>query len=61
MEEVKRMAIDLELPSLSVFGIKEEDFDEIAAKSEANSSNPDNPKILTKADYVGILKKLTSA
>ncbi|HPE67459.1 MAG TPA: iron-containing alcohol dehydrogenase, partial [Synergistales bacterium] len=61
VEEVKQMARDLELPSISVFGVKEEDFEEIAAKSEANSSNPDNPKILSKADYVHILRKLTTA
>ncbi len=61
VEEVKRMALDLELPSISVFGVREEDFEEIAAKSEANSSNPDNPKILSKADYIHILRKLTKA
>ncbi len=61
VEEVKQMALDLELPSISVFGVREEDFEEIAAKSEANSSNPDNPKILLKADYVHILRKLTTA
>lgn len=60
VEEVKQMARDLELPSISVFGVREEDFEEIAAKSEANSSNPDNPKILSKADYVNILRKLTT-
>ncbi len=59
MEEVKRMAVDLELPSLSVFGVREEDFDEIAAKSEANSSNPDNPRIMIKDDYIAVLRKLT--
>lgn len=56
--EVKQMALDLELPSISVFGVREEDFDEIAAKSEANSSNPDNPKVMTKDDYVSVLRKL---
>jgi alcohol dehydrogenase len=59
--EVKQMAVDLELPSLSVFGVREEDFGEIAEKSEANSSNPDNPKIMTKTDYVNVLRKLTTA
>jgi alcohol dehydrogenase len=59
VEEVKRMAVDLELPSLSVFGVREEDFDEIAAKSEANSSNPDNPKIMKQNDYIAVLRKLT--
>jgi len=59
VEEVKRMAMDLELPSLSVFGVREEDFGEIAAKSEANSSNPDNPKIMKKDDYIAVLRKLT--
>ena len=59
MEEVKKMAEDLELPSLSVFGVKEEDFGEIAEKSVANSSNPDNPKIMKKDDYIAVLRKLT--
>ncbi len=57
--EVKKMAEDLELPSLSVFGVKEEDFGEIAEKSVANSSNPDNPKIMKKDDYIAVLRKLT--
>ena len=58
--EVKRMAADLRLPSISVFGVKEKDFDEIAEKSAANSSNPDNPKIMTKQDYAAVLKRLTA-
>lgn len=59
VEEVKQMAIDLELPSLSVFGVREEDFEEIGKKSEQNGSNPSNPRIMTKEDYVEVLKKLT--
>ena len=57
--EVQQMARDLELPSLSLFGVREEDFEELGRKAEANSSNPDNPRILTKDDYIILLKKLT--
>ncbi|GAB1486685.1 hypothetical protein MASR2M79_17360 [Aminivibrio sp.] len=57
--EVQQMARDLELPSLSLFGVREEDFEELGCKAEANLSNPDNPRILTKDDYVILLKKLT--
>lgn len=60
VREVKAMALDLELPSLAVFGVREEDFDEIAAKSEANGSNSSNPRILTKGDYMNLLRKLLS-
>ncbi|NLK18642.1 MAG: iron-containing alcohol dehydrogenase [Synergistaceae bacterium] len=59
VEEVKQLARDLELPSLSAFGVRLEDFAEIGEKSEKNGSNPSNPKIMTKDDYVEILKKLT--
>lgn len=59
VEEVKKMALDLELPTLSAFGVKEEDFEEIGEKSEQNGSNPSNPKIMTKEDYMEVLKKLT--
>ena len=57
--EVQQMARDLELPSLSLFGVRKEDFEELGCKAEANLSNPDNPRILTKDDYVILLKKLT--
>lgn len=59
VREVQQMAVDLELPSIEVFGVREEDFEVIAAKSEANLSNSDNPKVMTKEDYVEILKTLT--
>ena len=59
VEEVKQMARDLGLPTLSAFGVRAEDFTEIGEKSEKNGSNPSNPKIMTRDDYVEILKKLT--
>ena len=59
VREVQQMARDLELPSIAVFGVREEDFEIIAAKAEANLSNPDNPRVLTRADYVALLRILT--
>lgn len=59
VEEVKQLARDLGLPTLSAFGVRAEDFAEIGEKSEKNGSNPSNPKIMTRDDYVEVLKKLT--
>lgn len=55
---VKDLAQKVGLPDFRSFAVPESDFPLIAEKSAANGSNRDNIPILTKEDYLQILKRL---
>jgi len=52
VEAVKQLAVDVKLPSFSSFGVKPEDIEELAYKSYVNGSNIDNPRPMSKDDYL---------
>ena len=58
VETVKQLAVDLNLPSFSSFGVKAEDVEELAVKSFVNGSNVDNPRPMTKDDYVILFNRM---
>jgi alcohol dehydrogenase class IV len=51
VEEVAKLARDVELPPFRDLGAKKEDLEEIAIKSAKNGSNMDNPRPMEKDDY----------
>ena len=57
VEAVKQLAVDVKLPDFSSFGVKTEDIEELALKSFVNGSNVDNPRAMTKDDYVNLFNK----
>ncbi len=58
VEAVKQLALDVNLPSFASFGVKAEDIEELAVKSFVNGSNVDNPRPMTKEDYVTLFNKM---
>ncbi len=58
VEAVKQLAVDVHLPSFASFGVKAEDVEELAVKSFVNGSNVDNPRPMTKDDYVTLFNKM---
>ncbi|MFZ0614086.1 MAG: iron-containing alcohol dehydrogenase [Desulfobacterales bacterium] len=59
--EVKKLATDIHLPDFRGLGVKEADIEELAQKSAANGSNPDNPRPMTAEDYRNVLLRLSGA
>lgn len=58
VKAVKALAEAVELPSFRSLGIKEEDMEELAAKSAKNGSNRDNPRPMEKEDYLLFMREL---
>ncbi len=58
VEAVKQLAVDVNLPSFSSFGVKPEDIEELAYKSYVNGSNIDNPRSMGKEDYLILLNAM---
>jgi alcohol dehydrogenase class IV len=56
VEWVQNLGVELNVPSLSTFGIKEEDFPMVVAKSQKASSMKGNPIRLTDEELTQILK-----
>ncbi len=54
---VKKINIDLNIPSLKQIGAKEEDFEELSEKSEVNVSTESNPRKIKKDDFLKIFQK----
>ena len=52
VEAVKQLAVDVNLPSFGSFGVKAADIEELAFKSFVNGSNADNPRPMSKDDYL---------
>lgn len=58
VEEVAKLAVDVQLPPFRELGAKEEDLEEIAEKSAKNGSNKNNPRPMKQDDYFFFLKEL---
>ena len=58
VEAVKQLAVDINLPSFTSFGVKAEDIEELAVNSFVNGSNLDNPRPMTKDDYVFLFNNM---
>ena len=58
VEAVKQLARDLNLPDFGSFGVKTADIEELALKSYVNGSNKDNPRPMSKDDYVILFNKM---
>jgi len=52
VEAVNQLAVDVNLPSFGSFGVKAADIEELAFKSFVNGSNADNPRPMSKDDYL---------
>jgi alcohol dehydrogenase class IV len=50
--------VDVNLPDFSSFGVKTEDIEELALKSFVNGSNVDNPRPMSKDDYLTLLNRM---
>jgi alcohol dehydrogenase len=60
VETVNNLVVEINLPDFKSFGVKEKDFEELARNSVANGSNIDNPRPMAEADYLNVLRKLSS-
>ena len=58
VEAVKQLAVDLNLPSFGSFGVKAADIEELAFKSFVNGSNADNPRAMSKDDYLTLFNQM---
>ncbi len=58
VDAVKQLAVDVNLPSFGSFGVKAEDIEELALNSFVNGSNQDNPRPMSKDDYVTLFNAL---
>jgi alcohol dehydrogenase class IV len=50
--------VDLNLPSFGSFGVKATDIEELASNSHVNGSNKDNPRPMSKDDYLTLFNKM---
>lgn len=57
VEWIKKLCLHLNVPRLSAYGIKKEDFAVIVEKSAGSSSMQGNPIKLTKEEMAEILEK----
>lgn len=60
IDAVRQLAVDVKIPKLSSYNIPSSDFDIIAQKSFENGCNECNPVILSKKDFVAILKEMNT-
>jgi len=58
VNEVKKLASDVQLPGFNSLGVQEKDLEELAVNSFKNGSNIDNPRPMTKEDYLNLLRRL---
>jgi len=58
VEAVKQLAVDVNLPAFGSFGVEAADIEELAFKSFVNGSNEDNPRPMSKDDYLTLFKKM---
>jgi alcohol dehydrogenase len=57
IQKIRDLSRELSIPAFRDLGIPESDFELIARKSFENNSNPSNPREVTAADYLHILKR----
>jgi alcohol dehydrogenase class IV len=59
VKAVQKLASDVHLPEFGSLGVQKKDFEELAVNSVKNGSNIDNPRPMTKADYLSLFKTLS--
>ncbi len=59
VEAVKKLAADVHLPEFNSLGVKEKDLEELAGNAFKNGSNIDNPRPMTKEDYLNLFRVLS--
>ncbi len=57
---VQQLAEDVRLPEFATLGVQEDDLEELAANSFKNGSNIDNPRPMSKEDYLNLFRALGS-
>lgn len=56
---VQKLAADVHLPEFGSLGVQQEDFEELALNSFKNGSNIDNPRPMSKEDYLNLFRALS--
>ncbi len=56
---VQQLASDVRLPEFGSLGVQEKDLAELAENSFKNGSNIDNPRPMTKEDYLNLFRALS--
>jgi alcohol dehydrogenase len=59
VKAVEKLASDVHLPEFNSLGIQKNDLEELAVNSFKNGSNIDNPRPMTKDDYLNLFRRLT--
>jgi alcohol dehydrogenase len=59
VKAVEKLAADVRLPEFNSLGVQEKDLEELAVNSFKNGSNVDNPRPMSKEDYLNLFKQLT--
>ncbi|MFY9383243.1 MAG: iron-containing alcohol dehydrogenase [Acetomicrobium sp.] len=57
VERVKKLSVDVGLPSFKSLGVKEEDLEKLADMAAKNISTKSNPREMTKDDYLTLFKR----
>ncbi len=60
VKAVEKLACDVHLPEFNSLGVQKNDLEELAVNSFKNGSNIDNPRPMTKEDYLNLFQLLTS-
>ncbi|MGD9151891.1 MAG: iron-containing alcohol dehydrogenase, partial [Desulfobacterales bacterium] len=55
---VQQLAADVHLPEFGALGVQQNDLEELAVNSFKNGSNIDNPRPMTKDDYLSLFQSL---
>jgi len=59
VKAVEKLASDVHLPEFNSLGVQKNDLEELAVNSFKNGSNMDNPRPMTKEDYLNLFQLLT--
>ena len=57
VERVKKLSVDVGLPSFKSLGVKEEDLEKLADMAAKNISTKSNPREMTKEDYLTLFRR----
>ena len=56
---IEKLAADVHLPAFNSLGVQKKDLEELAVNSFKNGSNIDNPRPMSKDNYLELFKQLT--
>ena len=59
VEAVQQLAADVRLPEFGSLGVRDSDLEELAANAFKNGSNIDNPRPMSKEDYLKLFRRLS--